>query len=167
MSWNLFIAAAAVTFSVISYLVTRRRELAWRRTEFLCSQMQQLDNDPVLVEAVTILEDRHPTITVADVFSDDDSLDLPKRAEYRQKFDKLLNFLWRLCYAYSTLKTISRAEVEGFGWYFWRLSRVPVLVAYCENNGYEGINNVVRELKLDQNDDDLIETSVVDQLKLP
>lgn len=152
MNWNVLIASAAIIFSVVSYVLTRRRELAWRRTEFLCSQSQYLDNDPDLVEVIRILEERHSTITVAQVFDEDSQLDAEKRIEYKQKFDKLFNFLWRLCYAYFVVKTISRKEVEGFAWYFWRISKIPVLVDYCENNGYEDINIVTKKLKLDVDD---------------
>ena len=152
MSWSVLIVSAAIVFSVVSYVLTRRRELAWKRTEFLCSQSQYLEDDPILVEVITILEERHPTISVSSLFGDDSNLDYKKRLEYTQKFDKLLNFLWRLCYAYLTLKTISRREVEGFGWYLWRISKMPALIDYCEDNGFEDINTVTRKLRLDQDD---------------
>jgi hypothetical protein len=151
MSWDVLIASVTVIFSVISYVLSRRRELAWKRTEFLCSQSQYLDDDPVLVEVVTILEGRHPTITATDIF-DGKSVDPGKQREYQQKFDKLLNFLWRICYAYETLRTISDTEVEGFGAYFWRISKIPVVVDYCEHNGFAEINAVTRKLKLDEDD---------------
>jgi hypothetical protein len=148
MTWSVLIASVAVIISVITYVLTRRRELAWKRTEFLNSQSRYLDDDPVLVEAVTILEDRHPEITVKDIF--DDSMVSDIQREYRQKFDKFLNFLWRLCYAYDTLKTISGPEVEAFGWYFWKIAKIPALVDYCDNNGFEDINTVTKKLRLDQ-----------------
>jgi hypothetical protein len=152
MTWNLLIASVAVIFSIISYLLTRHKELAWKRTEFLCGQAQYLDTDPDLVDVLRILEDRHPSMTVAQIFDDDSQLDDEKRGEYRQKFDKLLNLLWRLCYAYMEVRTLSEKEVEGFGWYFWRVSNFPTLVEYCENNGFEDINTVTRKLGLDQDE---------------
>jgi len=87
---------------------------------------------------------------MAQIFDADSQLDYEKRAEYEQKFDKLFNFLWRLCYAYLEVKTLSSKEVEGFGWYFWLISKFPAVVDYCENNGYEDINIVTRKLGLDQ-----------------
>jgi hypothetical protein len=152
MTLTILVASAAVVFSVISYVLTRRRELAWKRTEFLFSQSQYLEDDPTLVEVITILEDRHPTISVLSVFGDDSNLDQETRQIYKQKFDKLLNFLWRLCYAYLTLKTISSKEVEGFGWYLWRISKIPSLIDYCENNGFEDINTVTKSLRIDQDE---------------
>jgi hypothetical protein len=150
MNWNVLVASVAVIFSMTSYVLTRRKELAWKRTEFLYAQAQYLENDPELVDVIRILEDRHPSLTMAQIFDADSQLDYEKRAEYEQKFDKLFNFLWRLCYAYLEVKTLSSKEVEGFGWYFWLISKFPAVVDYCENNGYEDINIVTRKLGLDQ-----------------
>src|SRR6266436_6349979 len=110
MTLSAFIAAVAIIVSVISYGLTRRRELAWKRTEFLSNQAKYLEADPSLVEAITILEDRHATVTVERLFGDESDLDESMRGAYRQMFDKLLGFLWRLCYAYRTMKTLSSKE---------------------------------------------------------
>lgn len=152
MNWNVLIASVAVIFSVVSYILTRRKELAWKRTEFCFSLSKYLDDDPVLVEAITVLEGRHSKITVADIFDAESSLDEQTRAAYLQKFDKLLNFLWRLCYFYLSLRTLSRSEVEGFGWYFARISDTPSLIDYCENSGFEEINIVIKRLRFDRED---------------
>ena len=93
MNWNVLIASGAIIFSVISYVLSRRRELAWRRTEFLCAQAQYFDNDEVLLEVSTILEGRHPAVTVAKIFDADSQFDPEKRLEYKQKFDKMFSFL--------------------------------------------------------------------------
>jgi len=154
MRWELLVASCTVmvslltvAFSVWSYSQTRRGELAWKRTEFLCAQAEYLDTDDVLNEAIKILEDRHAEITMSQIFDDDSSLDTIKRNEYLHAMDRLLNFLWRLSYAYLTTKTISQSEIEGFSWYFWRISRFPALTEYCENNGFEEINIVTTSLK--------------------
>lgn len=152
MDWNVLIASATVIFSVIAYVLTRRQELAWKRTEFMVAQAQYFDNDKDLLEVVIILEDRHPVVTLSMIFDEDSNVDAQKRTEYKQKCDKLFNFLWRICYAYDQVKTLSRKEVEGFGWYFWRISKCPAVVDYCENNGYEDINTVTKKLKLDLDD---------------
>jgi hypothetical protein len=147
INWSLLVASGVAIFTVVSYIFSRRRELAWRRTEFLCAQSQYLDNDPVLIEVVMILEDRHVDITVSQIFDDGSKLDEVKQKEYLQKFDKLLNLLWRLCYAYLETKTISRKEIEGFGWYLLCISEYPSMVKYCDENGYEDINIVLNRLK--------------------
>jgi len=151
MNWKgLVVGLLAIAVSVITYLLTRRRELAWKRTEFLSEQAKYLEDDPVLTEVITILEERHPTIKVQDIFGNGGTLDEVKRAEYVQKFDKFLGFLWRLSYAHLTLKTISSAEVEAFGWYYWRIAQMPTLVDYCENFGFGDINLVTKKLRLDE-----------------
>jgi hypothetical protein len=152
MNWSLLIAALAIIVSVITYALTRRRELAWRRTEFIVTQAQYFDNDDDLLEVVRILEDRHPVVNLSMIFDETSEFDPEKRAYYKQKCDKMFNFLWRLCYAYDQVKTLSRKEVEGFGWYFWRISKFPAVVDYLENNGYEDINTVTRKLKLNLDD---------------
>jgi hypothetical protein len=154
MSWELLvslltvtISAGAVAFSVWRYSRTRRVELAWKRTEFLCTQAEYLDTDDVLNEAVRILEDRHPEITIPQIYGEDGNLDQAKRNEYLHRMDRLLNFLWRLSYAYLETKTISQGEIEGFSWYFRRISQFPVLTEYCESNGFEEINTVTATLE--------------------
>lgn len=114
-NWQPILAFAAAIGTVIGYFLTRWNELAWKRTEFLCSQAHYLDNDPELVEMIKIIEERHPTLTVNDIFDSESPLDEEKRKNYKQRFDKFFNFLWRLCYAYLEVKTLSRKEVEGFG----------------------------------------------------
>ena len=96
-NWQPILGFATAIGTVIGYFLTRWNELAWKRTEFLCSQAHYLDNDPVLVETIKILEERHPTLKVNDIFDSESTLDEEKRKDYRQRFDKLLNFLWRLC----------------------------------------------------------------------
>jgi hypothetical protein len=152
MNWSLIIASVTIIISVVFYVLTRRRELAWKRTEFIVRQAEYFDNDKDLLEVVRILEDRHPVVTLSMIFDETSEFESQKRTEYKQKCDKMFNFLWRLCYAYDQVKTLSRKEVEGFGWYFWRISKFPAVVAYLEDNGYEDINTVTKKLKLDLDD---------------
>jgi len=146
MKWELLVAAGALVFSVITYIMTRRAELAWRRTEFLCEQAYYLDTDPELTEMIKILEGRHKSATIPALFAADAALEDIERQDYMQKLDKLLNFLWRLCYAYLETRTITQKELEGFGWYFWRIASFPVLLAYCKENGFEEIPTVIDKL---------------------
>ena len=131
-------------FSVFTYVLNRRAELAWKRTEFLLAQSWLFDNDQDLVEMVKMLDERHSEVTVPALF-DGSVLDMEKKNEYLQKMEKLLNFLWRICFAYLETKTISKKEVEGWGWYFWRIAHYPVLMKYCED-GYEEIIITIKKL---------------------
>jgi hypothetical protein len=146
-NWQFLLAVAVALFSVTSYILTRRRDLAWKRTEFLFKQAEYLDNDTVLVEVMTILENRHPHIRIEDLFDGSDSMGIPNRQEYIQKLDKFLSLLWRLCYAYLETKTLSTKEVEAFGWYLWLISEQPQLTNYCEEYGFDDINTVIGKLK--------------------
>jgi hypothetical protein len=66
--------------------------------------------------------------------------------EYIQKLDKLLNLLWRLCYALLVTKTLSMRELEAFSWYLWLISEKPQLTKYCDENGFEEINIVTKRM---------------------
>jgi hypothetical protein len=147
VNWQLVLASGVAMFTIVSYVLTRRRELAWKRTEFLCVQAHYFDNDSVLVEVVTILEGRHADITRSQVFDGETGIDDPTRRLYLQKFDKLLNLLWRLSYAHLNTKTLSLGELEAFGWYFWLISESHTMVEYCDTNGFEEINIVIKKLK--------------------
>ena len=104
MNYEFLIAAITVIISVVTYALTRRRELAWKRTEFMVAQAQYFDNDKDLIEVVRILEDRHPVVTLSMIFEEPHDLEPDKQMDYKQKCDKLFNFLWRLCYAYGEVK---------------------------------------------------------------
>lgn len=145
---QLGVAIVAVLFSVAAYWLTRRRELAWKRTEFLFEQSRYFDNDSELIELVTILEDRHASVTINQIFGSDSKLGEDAQKAWLQRFDKLFNFLWRLCYAYLETKTLSLKEIEAFGWYFYRISDSPLLVEYCGNYGFDEINTVIKQLKV-------------------
>jgi len=143
MDANIVIATVAILFSVVTYIHSRRIELAWKRTEFLLAQSWLFDNDQDIVEMVSILNERHNEVKVPALF-DESLLDKDKRNEYLRKMDKLLDFLWRICFAYLVTKTISKKEVEGWGWYFWRIAYYPILMEYCDN-GYEEINITIKK----------------------
>ena len=139
-------SAGALGFSIYNYILTRRREIAWKKTEFFYTQAQYLENNLDLIEAVKIIEGRHPDITISQIF-DDNNFDKIKRNEYLQKIDKLLNFLRRLCYAHLETRIISIKEIEGFGWYFWQIAHSPSVVKYCDEHGFREINTVIIKLE--------------------
>src|SRR5690349_14772200 len=112
INWGWIIAGIAVVLSAVSFWLTRRRELAWKRTEFIFNESRYLDNDPELAEAIYILEGRHPNIDLTDIFNKEGKLEESERLVYLQKFDKLFNFFWRMCYAHLTTRTFSKKEIE-------------------------------------------------------
>ena len=94
---------------------------------------------------LTVLEARHPSVTA--IFAGADHITMEQRQEYLQEVDKLLNLLWRLCYAYLEMKAISIKELDAFGWYLWKISESPELTNYCNENGFEEINMAIKRLQ--------------------
>jgi hypothetical protein len=147
LNGQLVVAIVVALFTMVAYVLTRRRELAWKRTEFLFAQAHYFENDPVLVEVVMILEGRHSGVTTDQIFDAASELDASMRQQYLQKFDKFLDFLWRLCFACLETKTLSLKEIEAFGWWLWRISDNSVLFDYCDNYGFEEIVMVIKKLQ--------------------
>ena len=85
--WKLFAALCTAIWAVWVFILTRRRELAWKRTEFLFKQGELLDKDSDMVEISKILEGRHQTITVDDIFASSSKLNKDIINDFRQKFD--------------------------------------------------------------------------------
>jgi len=142
------IAASTFIWAIISFIISKKNELAWKKTEFICAQSQYLDTDPTLSEMVLILEERHPSVSINDIFGNDSKLEKSIKNEYQQNFDKFLNFLWRLCYAYTDLKTLDKKELVSIGWYLRCISENILLFEYCSSNGYKRIIQSINELNL-------------------
>ena len=121
------------------FWLNRRREAAWKRTEFMFTQLRFLDTDPGISEAVGVLEGWNSAVTIDDVFSGMSRLSPEGRMKYRAHFDRFFNLLWCVSYAYLELKTITWKEVGGFGWYLWRVQTTPALADYCRDNGFSEV----------------------------
>jgi hypothetical protein len=55
------------------------------------------------------------------------------------KFEKYLNFFWRIAYAHLVLGTLSRKDLWAFGAYFTAIAEHPQLREYCLTVGYAEI----------------------------
>ena len=137
-NWKELIAFFIAVFGIWKYFDTRKNELAWKRTEFLFEQARLLDSDPDISESIKILEDRHQSISLEEVFGGN--------KDYLQKFDKLFNLLDRIAYATVYQKTLSIDEVENFGWYLKKIKNKPLLVDYCKNNGFSDIIKLAEKI---------------------
>ena len=138
-AWQPLLAIVTAVGAVVSYIKTHRRELSWKRTEFICSQLRTLDTDPKLYEMLTILEGRHPEVSVYGIYDPDSGLDDAKRKAYQQEMDSFLNFIWCLCFAYLELRTLTDRNILCVGRYLDIINRNPLLRDYCLNNGYTAI----------------------------
>lgn len=156
-NWPALAGLAAASWAILTYLVTRRRELALRRTDHIFEQSQYLDNDKEMVECTLILYGKHPNHTVADFLK-------AARSEGREevdtvllmKFEKYLNFLWRICYAHLALRTLREKDMCAFGAYLRQIGQNRPLYDYCksgfeENLGrgpYSEITKVIDNLRM-------------------
>ena len=131
-NWEILFGLIAGVWTVIQFLTARRRDLAWKRTEFIIEQSHYLDNDPEMRECTLILYGKHPILSVEDflnaVTEDSERLN---DGEIVLKFEKYLNFLWRIAYAHLVLKTITRVDLVAFGAYYRAVEQNPDLREYC------------------------------------
>jgi len=148
-NWEPILAYFTALASIGGYFIARATDRAWKRTEFLFQQMHYLDNDAELREAVAILDGRHPTATVELVFGEASSLGKAPRDAFAVKFDKLLNLFQRLAYAVLKAKTLSKAEIAPFGWYIEKTLGHPLLVTYCEENGFDDLVELAKCLPIE------------------
>jgi hypothetical protein len=145
-NWKELLGFVIAVCGIWKYFDARKRELAWKRTEFLFEQarLQETDND--LSDAIKILEDRHPEITVATLYGAEADLSAAKTKEYRHKFDKLLNHFDRIAYATLQRKTLSIEEAANFGWYVGLISGNDDLRDYCQQEGFSDIILLSQEI---------------------
>jgi hypothetical protein len=121
---------AAATFSL-----ARKRELAFHRTEFIVRQSEYLDNDREMREGTLILYGMHPLWTI------ENYLEVPSKPSEQQgemviKFEKYLNFLWRIAYAHYELGTLTSKDLDAFGAYFYAVGNHVGLRDFCKSEGY-------------------------------
>jgi hypothetical protein len=134
------LAAVAFIWAIISFIVTRRKELAWKRTEFIVQQSEFLDEDEDMRQVTLILYGKHAQKNVSDFITLSNQSKLSKEDEdFIMKFEKYLNFLWRISYAYLVLKTLSKKDMNAFGAYFKAINNHKELNEFCINGGYEEI----------------------------
>jgi hypothetical protein len=125
-------------------MVWRECELAWRRTEFLISQLNYMHSDSDIKEVISILAKNHPVYRSAEeVFRDVGATD----PRVLSKFEKFLDFIHCLAYAALVTKAIDLREVDGTaGWYVGAIGESPSLYDYCETNGYGLVTALVNRL---------------------
>lgn len=134
-----FISAAALVFAFWKYTDIRKRELRWKRTEFLFKQAEFLDSDLVIALAVSVLDDKDDEVKIGDLFDENGNIDNTIDKKYRIGFEKLCNFLDRIAYAYLNTKAIEKKEIANFSWYIEHIVNSSRIVKYCENNGFGDI----------------------------
>lgn len=106
------IAAIALVFAFWKYIDIRKRELRWKRTEFLFKQAELLDNDPDINLATSVLDGSDTNVKLDDFFDVHGNINHTIDKQYRIGFEKMCNFLDRLAYAYLNTKTIEKRKLQ-------------------------------------------------------
>ena len=133
------IAAMALVFAFWKYTDIRKRELRWKRTEFIFKQAELLDNDSDITLAISVLDGADTNVKLDDLFDVHGNINHTIDKQYRIGFEKMCNFLDRLAYAHLNTKAIEKKEIANFGWYIESIVNHTRVVKYCENNGFEDI----------------------------
>jgi hypothetical protein len=139
-----FIPLLPVFVTAIFYIDTRRRDLRWKRTEFLFAQADKLENDPDIQRAIRVLDRRERGVHVVQIFGP--NADTVTFAVYREGFEKLLNFLDRIAYAVRHSKSLTMAEVANFAWYYRNICAHACMRSFCETSGFPDVVPLAKEL---------------------
>ena len=143
------VAIVGGAFGLWRFLVSRRAELAWKKTEFIFRQGYYLDTDKELTEIVQILEGRHPRIQLDSLFEENGQLGVEQQMEYLHKLDKFLNLFDRLHMAVFNTKTLSKSEIEPVSWYLSFIDENRSLKKYCKGHGFEGVIELAKKCGYD------------------
>jgi len=142
------IAIGIASVGIWRYLDSRKRELDWKRKEFLFKQAELLDSDPDIRSAINILEERLvesdtglPHYTAKEIFED-----LNGHSGLIIKFDKLLNLFDRLAYSVYDTHTLRFDDIANFSWYYKEILKYPAMVDYCNKNGFEDVVKLANQL---------------------
>ena len=140
-NWGMIASLAAAVWAVWSYLSTRKKELAWKRTEFIIEQLEFLDSDVEMRECTLVLYGKHPEITVNQflIAAKAQGLVTHEQGSLIMRFEKYLNFLWRIAYAHIVLGTLTEQDLTAFGAYFRAVKQHEELRQYCIDEGYDEI----------------------------
>lgn len=144
LDWKFLISVIGVCltisglfFSLWKFLDSRKRELEWKKTEFVFFQASKMDENSKVSRVVRII-DGHDELKPEDIVthkgafcsSDPDIID---------GVHNLLNTLDRLAYAYQRHSSISLEELEPFFWYFTSIQRNTHFSTFCRKNGYRKV----------------------------
>lgn len=147
-TWEILAGLAAAVWAIGTFFVTRRRELAWRRTEFVARESKYLDNDAEMRECTLVLYGKHPVFSVQQFISaaQAETLEGDQRRLF-EMFEKHLNFFWRIAYAHVALRTLTRRDLDAFSIYLARICEHESLRTYCLSSGYDEIAAAFRRLE--------------------
>lgn len=141
----LVLAIGAGSFGLWRYLTVRRRELAWKRTEFMFLQGHYLDTNKDLSEIVQIVEERHNNVTLDQLLDKKSTLDKTVKNLHLAQLDKFLNLFDRLYYAVHSTETLTIEEIQPVSWYLTMATKNHHLHEYCQNYGFKDVLKFAEE----------------------
>jgi len=142
------IAVAGLVWAIVSYRLNNRRTLALERTKFIFEHLKYFDTEPSMQTASKIIYGFIPDFTIETFLNVMKAgKGTPEQIANGMAVDNYLNFLWRIAYAHFTLKTITVEDLDAFGYYFYKISSHAGLCAYCIEEGFENIVDVIEKLK--------------------
>lgn len=144
-NWMYLSGLVVAGWTIYIYFLSRERELSLKRMEYILNQSHYLDNDKEMVECTLIVYGKHPRYSISMFLEAANSKDESKiDTDLFMKFEKYLNFIWRISYSYLELGTLKKKDMEyAFGAYFKAISRNKELFNYCRDEGYEEITTVI------------------------
>ena len=147
-NWTVFGALVTASWAVFSFVLSSRHDLAWKRTEFIFQQSQFLDNDSEMRECTLTLYGKNPQLKVEHFLlaASSNASGSEHEGQIVIKFEKYLNFLWRIAYAHLVLGTLTRNDLDAFGAYFDAVASHTELREYCLEEGYDEIITAAEKL---------------------
>ncbi|MGR5550866.1 hypothetical protein [Vibrio sp. DNB22_12_1] len=143
--WKEIIATIVAMFSIWKYFDTRKKELSWKKTEFLFTQSHYIDTDSEMQLAIQIIDGEH-SVKLTEIFDSKGYL-TELGHEYLSGFHKLFNLLDRIAYSVLRTNALSMDEAAQFGWHFTSIARQKCLSEYCYKNGYKQVLEFSKEME--------------------
>ncbi len=120
----------------------RQEELAWRKTQFVLELADKFDHDEIFQRAIRIIDfglDLPPGTTLEQILDRELEQLNPEERRARYMIDRFMDFFDRL-YHFSFVGGALRIEdLECFGWYTDRITKVKALADYANKFGYGDI----------------------------
>lgn len=143
--WKELVATFVAVFGLFKYFDARKKELNWKKTEFLFEQSKYIDSDDDIQFAIRVIdgEDKlkiNRVINTKGCFT-------TENASLIKGMHNLFNLLDRLAYAVTVRNSISMEEVAHFGWYFTSIRRNKTLVSFCNSNGYKQVIELAEDVE--------------------
>ena len=160
------IAATGLAWGIISYWLSKKNTLSLERTRFIFDNLRFFETNESVQTANYIVNG------LASDFTIDTFLMVmkarkgtPEQLAKCTAIDIYLNFLWRVAYAHSILKTITIDDLNAFGYYFYQISLHEGLMEYCVREGFEDVVDAIKKLEPIWEKDEVQDAALIAEIK--